>query len=184
MWNSLYQLDRSYSKLAHLNQRLLTLTKQDPVSLFIALGGFYVGETPITTLRDLRGGSTTWLVNQPAGKTMEFRVTDAKGAVAYVQNIKIGAGDIWCVENGASASVVATTSVAAWSESAVPVWTPEPSTAGEYKAFNTNNLELMYQLPVALARQPLSWPHPPLLPLPHPPRLPPHLRNHPQQTHR
>lgn len=95
--------------------RSLRLTRQEPVSLYIALGGLYVGETPITTLYDLYGGSTTWLVNQSAGKTMEFRVTDAKGAVAYVQNVKIGQGDISCLSGAASTSSTAGAASATWS---------------------------------------------------------------------
>ncbi|KAI9638091.1 uncharacterized protein MKK02DRAFT_42478 [Dioszegia hungarica] len=114
----------------------------DPVSLFIALGGLYVGETPVTTLSEISGGSTTWLVNQPAGKTLEFRVTDAKGSVAYIQNIKVGAGDSWCLGGTAagssSAGGSASPSSSAWVSPFPAAWSESPSPSAVWSEAEQN----------------------------------------------
>lgn len=65
-------------------------------------------------------------------------MTDAKGAVAYVQNVKIGAGDGWCLEDGAASayasaldSATATTwtppAESTWKEETSQAWTAQPS---------------------------------------------------------
>ena len=64
-------------------------------------------------------------------------MTDAKGAVAYVQNIKVAGGDSWCLSSGAASTsstaqtAASTWSEQAWSDSASATWSPEATTAGE-----------------------------------------------------
>jgi hypothetical protein len=83
----------------------------------------------VDTQTDVYGGSATWLVDQKAGESMHFRVTDAAGKVAYVQGIVIGDGDDWCLGDqgvtGASAS-----SAGGGSSAATSTWAQTDSTGG------------------------------------------------------
>lgn len=77
----------------------------EPVQLFIAVGGMYVGETPLATLSGLSGGSTTWQVAAPAGDTLIFQITDANNQVGYIQNIAVqSSGDASCLAAASATS--------------------------------------------------------------------------------
>lgn len=98
----------------------------DPVTLYIAIGGFYIGDRPIETRSDVYGGSADWLVNVKAGESLHFRVTDANNQVAYVQGIQVQQGDSWCLDAGSSSSA----SPAGTSGSPSPSPSPAPSADG------------------------------------------------------
>ncbi len=84
---------------------ILTSPLQPPSTLQIATGGLYLQTTVLDTVPSLPGasGSYAWRVTQPAGTGMSFQLTDAGGAVGYVQNVYIKNGDSSCL-SGAAAS--------------------------------------------------------------------------------
>ncbi|CAD6577898.1 MAG: hypothetical protein TREMPRED_002059 [Tremellales sp. Tagirdzhanova-0007] len=79
-----------------------------PVTLMIGLGGYYVGTTDLITIPDIPTSPYSWAVNQASGVDLIFQVTDASGAVGYIQNIKVGSStDSSCLS--AAAKVVSST---------------------------------------------------------------------------
>ena len=92
----------------HLLTIRLIWDPQPPVTLMIGLGGYYVGTTDLITIPDIPTSPYSWAVNQASGVDLIFQVTDASGAVGYIQNIKVGSStDSSCLS--AAAKVVSST---------------------------------------------------------------------------
>lgn len=96
----------------------------------VGTGGFYAGLQPVQTIDNLDGSSTQVEINQKEGTDMIFQITDANGAVGYVQNLKVGGGDSSCLGEGSS-SVAASSSGGAAAPSVVqPSCKFAPSSTG------------------------------------------------------
>ena len=89
---------------------------QNPVTVQVGTGGYYVGTTWLQTFDSVSSDSQTWTVTQPSGTDLIFQITDAKGQVAYQQNVNVGdSSDSSClVDSGASEAPASST----WSSAA------------------------------------------------------------------
>ena len=83
----------STPSLTHVNP-----SPQAPYSLSISTGGLYLPSQQLETHPNLNDPSYGWTVTQPSGTGMYFQITDANGAVGYVQNVFVGeSGDSSCL---------------------------------------------------------------------------------------
>lgn len=79
----------------------------------VGTGGYYAGLQPVDTVDNLDGSSTSVYIAQKEGTTMIFQITDANGAVGYVQNLKVGgSGDASCLGGGEGSSSSSASSAA------------------------------------------------------------------------
>lgn len=94
--------------------RTSKLTPQAPVKLQIGTGGYYVGTTWLESYEGITSDSQKWTVNQAQGTDLIFQVTDAKGQVAYQQNVDVGeSNDDSCLSSKGLSSSAGVSSTAA-----------------------------------------------------------------------
>jgi hypothetical protein len=85
---------------------------QAPYSLSISTGGLYLPSQQLETHPNLNDPTYGWTVTQPSGTGMYFQITDANGAVGYVQNVFVGeSGDASCLSASQQAAAPGSSSV-------------------------------------------------------------------------